>query len=97
MTKNIINFGQVEQNARKRDLEIEQKHFEEDHYGVDKEIVDEALKVLSKATGGKEIYIGMKKSPQSKVRFAQILQGNWCYLNKNGGCCKTHKYPKMNA
>ncbi|MGE6553290.1 MarR family transcriptional regulator [Bacillus mycoides] len=83
MTKNIINFGQVEKNARKRDLDIEQKHFEEEHNGVDQEAVDEALKVLSKATGGKEIYIGTKKSPQSKVRFAQILQGNLNYLNKN--------------
>ncbi|MBJ8068170.1 MarR family transcriptional regulator, partial [Bacillus cereus group sp. N15] len=60
MTKKIINFGQAEQNARKRDLEIEQKHFEEEHHGIDQEIVDEALKVLSKATGGKEIYIGTK-------------------------------------
>ncbi|WP_242312054.1 helix-turn-helix domain-containing protein [Bacillus cereus group sp. BfR-BA-01331] len=83
MTKKIINFEQAEQNARKRDLEIEQKHFKEEHHGVDQEIVDEALKVLSKATGGKEIYIGTKKSPQSKVRFAQILQGNLSYLNKN--------------
>ncbi|MEC3159427.1 MarR family transcriptional regulator [Bacillus thuringiensis] len=83
MTKNIINFGQAEKNARKRDLDIEQKHFEEEHNGVDQEAVDEALKVLSKATGGKEIYIGTKKSPQSKVRFAQILQGNLNYLNKN--------------
>ncbi|MED1304299.1 MarR family transcriptional regulator [Bacillus pacificus] len=82
MTKKIINFGQAEQNARKRDLEIEQKHFEEEHNGIDQETIDEALKVLSKATGGKEIYIGTKKSPQSKVRFAQFLQKNWEFLRK---------------
>ncbi|WP_249652076.1 helix-turn-helix domain-containing protein [Lysinibacillus sp. D4A1_S13] len=83
MTKNIINFGQAEEKARKRDFEIEQKQFEEEHHGIDQDAVDEAFKVLSKATGGKEIYIGTKKSPQSKVRFAQILQGNLNYLNKN--------------
>lgn len=83
MTKNIINFGQAEEKARKRDFEIEQKQFEEEHHGMDQDAVDEALKVLSKATGGKEIYISTKKSPQSKVRFAQILQGNLNYLNKN--------------
>lgn len=83
MTKRIINFGQAEQKARKRDLEIKQKHFEEEHHGVDQETVDEALKVLSKATGGKEVYIGTKKSPQSKVRFVQILQENLNYLYEN--------------
>lgn len=82
MTKKIINFGQAEQKARKRDLEIEQNQFEEEHHGMDQDAVDEALKVLSKATGGKEIYIGTKKSPQSKVRFAQFLQKNWEFLRK---------------
>lgn len=80
MTKNIINFGQAEEKARKRDFEIEQKQFEEEHHGMDQDAVDEALKVLSKATGGKEIYIGTKKSPQSKVRFAQTMQENLGYL-----------------
>ncbi len=84
MTKKIINFGQAEKNARKRDLEIEQKHFEEEHHGVDQEIVDEALKVLSKATGGKEIYIGTKKSPQSRVKFVQLIQDNWNYALETG-------------
>ncbi|ENB9405682.1 MarR family transcriptional regulator [Bacillus cereus] len=82
MTKKVINFGQAEKNAIKRDLEIEQRYFEEEHNGIDQETVDEALKVLSKATGGKEIYIGTKKSPQSKVRFAQFLQKNWEFLRK---------------
>ena len=49
---------------------------------MDQDAVDEALKVLSKATGGKEIYIGTKKSPQSKVRFAQIMQENMKFLSK---------------
>ena len=84
MTKKVINFGQAEKNARKRDLEIEHKYFEEEHNGIDQETVDKALKVLSKATGGKEIYIGTKKSPQSKVRFAQIMQENMKFLSKQG-------------
>ncbi|WP_242267292.1 helix-turn-helix domain-containing protein [Bacillus cereus group sp. BfR-BA-01518] len=79
MTKKIINFGQAEQNARKRDLEIEEKQFEEEHHGVDQKTVDDALKILSKATGGKEIYIGTKKSPQSRVKFVQLIQDNWDY------------------
>ncbi|MBG9830805.1 MULTISPECIES: hypothetical protein [Bacillus cereus group] len=84
MKEKIINFGQAEQKARKRDLEIEKKCFEEEHYGVDQGTVDEALKVLSKVTGGKEVYIGMKKSPQSKVRFVQIMQENLGFLYNNG-------------
>ncbi|MFE6140088.1 helix-turn-helix domain-containing protein [Bacillus sp. NPDC057893] len=80
MTKTIIDFGQAEQKAKERDLEIEKQRFIEEHNGVDQGKVDEALNVLSKATGGKEIYIGTKKSPQSKVRFAQFLQKNWEFL-----------------
>ncbi|HCL0440808.1 helix-turn-helix domain-containing protein [Bacillus cereus] len=82
MTKNIIDFGQAEQKAKQRDLEIEKQQFIEEHNGVDQGEVDEALKILSRATGGKEIYIGTKKSPQSKVRFAQIIQENLKTLSK---------------
>lgn len=80
MTKKIIDFGQAEQKAKQRDLEIENQRFIEEHNGVDQGEVDRALNILSKATGGKEIYIGTKKSPQSKVRFAQFLQKNWEFL-----------------
>ncbi|HDR4897781.1 TPA: MarR family transcriptional regulator [Bacillus cereus] len=83
MTKKIIDFGQAEQKAKQRDLEIEKQQFIEEHNGVDQGEVDKALKVLSQATGGKEIYIGTKKSPQSKVRFVQILQENLTYLSEN--------------
>ncbi|WP_231593544.1 MULTISPECIES: MarR family transcriptional regulator [Bacilli] len=40
------------------------------------------MNLLSKATG-KELYIGTKRSPQSKVRFVQILQENLDYLYEN--------------
>ncbi|MED0983112.1 helix-turn-helix domain-containing protein [Bacillus paramycoides] len=80
MTKNIIDFGQAEQKAKQRDLEIEKQRFIEEHNGMDQSEVNEALTILSKATGGKEVYIGTKKSPQSKVRFAQFLQKNWEFL-----------------
>lgn len=83
MTKNIIDFGQAEQKAKQRDLEIGKQQFIEEHNGVDQGEVDKALKVLSQATGGKEIYIGTKRSPQSKVRFVQILQENLTYLSEN--------------
>lgn len=79
MSKKIVNFVEAEKSARKRDLEIYQKHYEEEHNGVDQEAVDEALKVLSKATGGKEVYIGTKKSSQSRVKFVQLIQDNWDY------------------
>ncbi|MGH0697602.1 hypothetical protein [Bacillus thuringiensis] len=82
MTKNIIDFGQAEQKAKQRDLEIENQQFIEEHNGVDQGEVDKALKVLSQATGGKEIYIGTKRSPQSKVRFAQFMQENMKFLSK---------------
>ena len=76
MTK-VIDFGQAEQKAKQRDLEIENQQFIEEHNGVDQSEVDKALKILSKATGGKEVYIGTKKSPQSRVKFVQFIQDNW--------------------
>lgn len=39
------------------------------------------MKLLSQATG-KDVYIGTKRSPQSKVRFAQFLQRNWGFLRQ---------------
>ncbi|MGH0697608.1 helix-turn-helix domain-containing protein [Bacillus cereus] len=84
MKKNIIKFGQAEQKAKQRDLEIEKQQFIEKHNGVDQGAVDEALKILSRATGGKEVYIGTKKSPQSKVRFVQLIQDNWNYALETG-------------
>ncbi|MGF2800669.1 MarR family transcriptional regulator [Bacillus cereus] len=83
MTKYIIDFGQAEQKAKERDLELEKQQFIEEHNGVDQGEVDEALNILSKATGGKEIYIGTKKSPQSKVRFVQMIQENLNFLYEN--------------
>ena len=49
---------------------------------MNQETVDEALKVLSKATGGKEVYIGTKRSPQSRVKFAQFIQDNIGYVEE---------------
>lgn len=83
MTK-IVNFEQAERNARKRDLENEKEKFKNEHNGVDQEVVNQAMETLSKATG-KDIYIGTKKSPQSKVRFAQFMQDNLAFLYE-------HKY-----
>lgn len=79
MTKNIINFGQAEKNARKRDLEIADDQFKQDHNEISKVELEKAIETMAKATG-KELYIGTKRSPQSKVRFVQILQENLNYL-----------------
>jgi len=77
MKKNIVNFNEVEKKARLRDFENEKEKFKHDYNGVDQEEVNKATETLSKATGGKEIYIGTKRSPKSKVKFAQFIQDNW--------------------
>ncbi|MFD2683254.1 MarR family transcriptional regulator, partial [Bacillus seohaeanensis] len=73
----------AKRNARKRDFDLEKLQYALDHAGIPQEQMENALAMLSKATG-KEHYIGTKKSPQSKVRFAQILQENMKYLSKEG-------------
>ncbi|AEA19689.1 putative 23.6 kDa protein (plasmid) [Bacillus thuringiensis Bt407] len=80
---NTIEFKQVEKNARIRDLEIENEKFKQDHHEVSKDELEKAMETMAKATG-KELYIGTKKSPHSRVRFAQSLQENLGFLNKNG-------------
>ncbi|MBO9129448.1 MarR family transcriptional regulator [Bacillus sp. 165] len=75
----IVDFTEAEKNARARDLETERKNFEQEHNGVSKDELEKAMDLISKATG-KEHYIGTKRSPQSRVRFAQFLQRNWEFL-----------------
>ncbi|WP_245976723.1 MarR family transcriptional regulator, partial [Oceanobacillus arenosus] len=77
MKKNVVNFDQAERNARKRDLEIQEEKFKQAHHGIDEEEINKAMQTLSKATGGKELFVGTKRSPQSKVKFAQFIQDNW--------------------
>lgn len=77
----VVDFAKAERNARKRDFEVEKKKFQEDHNGVDQETFEIAMNVLSKATG-KDIGIYTKRSPQSKVKFAQTLQENLHFLYK---------------
>lgn len=79
----MVNFNEAEKNARKRDFKNQKEKFKEDHSGVDQEETHEALKTLSKATG-KEIFIVTKRSPQSKVRFVQLIQDNWNYALEIG-------------
>lgn len=78
---NLVNFGQAEMNARKRDFENEKIEHARNHGGISKEEIDNAMSTLSKATG-KEVFLGTKRSPQSKVRFAQVMQENMKYLSK---------------
>lgn len=79
---NIVDFNEAERNARKRDLEDQKEKFKVEHNDVDQDAVNQAMETLSKATG-KDIYIGTKKSPQSKVRFAQIIQENLKFFSKH--------------
>ncbi|MGE6553223.1 MarR family transcriptional regulator [Bacillus mycoides] len=81
MTK-VVDFGQAERNARKKDFEIENKKFEQNHNEVSKGELEKAMEIMAKATG-KELYIGTKRSPQSKVRFAQFMQSNLGFLRQN--------------
>lgn len=80
---NVVDFEQAEKNARKRDFEAEKLEYALDHGGVPQEEIEKAIALLSKATG-KEHYIGTKRAPQSRVRFAQSLQNNWEYLREKG-------------
>ncbi|MED4179126.1 helix-turn-helix domain-containing protein [Shouchella clausii] len=82
MTK-VVDFGQAERNARKRDFDLEKLQYALDHGGIPQDQLENAMELLSKATG-KDLYIGTKRSPQSKVRFAQSLQENLGFLNANG-------------
>ena len=79
---NVVNLNTASKNAKKRDFENAEILNNLDHFGVPKEQIEQAMKVLSMATGNKELYIGTKRSPQSKVRFAQHLQENLGFLNK---------------
>ncbi|AZR80797.1 MULTISPECIES: MarR family transcriptional regulator [Bacillus cereus group] len=81
MTK-LINFGQAEKNARKRDFEIENKEFTQNHNEISKVELEQAIETMTKATG-KDLYIGTKKSIQSKVRFVQFMQNNLGFLRQN--------------
>ncbi|MFN3711838.1 MAG: helix-turn-helix domain-containing protein [Alishewanella aestuarii] len=73
----------AKRNARKRDFENERMKAQNDFHGVPPEEVERAMKVLSAATGGKEVGFFIKKSPQSKVKFVQFIQDNWNYALEN--------------
>lgn len=76
---NVVDFGQAEKNARARDFENEKLEYAQKHSGLSQEEIENAMATLSRATG-KEVFLGTKRSPQSKVRFAQHLQENLGYL-----------------
>lgn len=81
MKKKIIDFEQAEKNARLRDFENEKLEYAQNFGEISKEEIDNAMAILSKASG-KEVFLGTKRSPQSKVRFAQILQTNYDFLRE---------------
>ncbi|TCP18036.1 hypothetical protein EV207_17316 [Scopulibacillus darangshiensis] len=77
----VVSLDQAEKKARKRDFDLEKLQYTLDHGGIPQEEIENAMELLNKATG-KELYIGTKRSPQSKVRFAQFLQNNWEFLRQ---------------
>lgn len=77
----VVDFNEAEKKARKKDFDLEKLQYALDHGGIPQDLIENAMDLLSKATG-KELYIGTKRSPQSKVRFAQTLQENLGFLNK---------------
>ncbi|HAJ4038263.1 MarR family transcriptional regulator [Bacilli bacterium] len=77
----VVDFGQAESKAKQRDFDIEQLKYALNHGGLSQDQINTALGMLSQGIG-KELYIGTKKSPQSKVRFAQFLQRNWEFLRR---------------
>lgn len=82
MKKNVVDFEKAEKKAKLRDFENEKKKYKQEHNDVAQEEVEKSLETISKATG-KEYYIGAKKTPQSKVRFVQLIQDNWNYALEN--------------
>lgn len=78
----VVDFEQAEKNARKRDLDFEKLQYALDHGGISEEQLNLAMEQLSRAVG-KDLYIGTKRSPQSKVRFVQLIQENLLYLRTN--------------
>ncbi|HCH1712727.1 TPA: MarR family transcriptional regulator [Vibrio parahaemolyticus] len=75
----IVDFNEPEKKARKKDFDLEKLEYALNHGGISQDLVENAMELLTKATG-RELYIGTKRSPQSKVRFVQILQENLNYL-----------------
>ncbi|OXS64687.1 hypothetical protein [Priestia filamentosa] len=75
----IKGSSKASKNARERKLNLEKLQYALEHSGIPLDQIDDAVGLLSKVTG-QEHYIGTKKSPQSKVRFAQFLQNNWEFL-----------------
>ncbi|MEK5066960.1 MarR family transcriptional regulator [Cytobacillus sp. FSL R5-0596] len=78
----VVDFNEAEKKARKKDFDLEKLQYALDHEGVPQDLIENAMELLSKATG-KELYIGTKRSPQSKVRFVQIMQENLNFLYEN--------------
>ena len=76
---NVLDFSEAEKNARIRDFKDSSLKYAVDHNGASEEEINNAMAFLSKATG-KDLYIGTKRSQQSKVRFVQSMQENLLYL-----------------
>lgn len=82
MKKNVVNFSEAENKARKRDFDIE-KHQMEKLEGFSQDQIDQVLTMMNQVTGD-DYFFGKKKKPTDKVRFAQMITENVEYLSKIG-------------
>jgi len=83
MGKNsVIDFGQAEKNARKRDLELDRQNVEQLR-GFSQDQIDQVLTMMNQITG-EEYFFGKKKKPSDKVRFTQMITENIEYISKIG-------------
>jgi predicted transcriptional regulator len=73
----------ADMKARQRDieLEIQKREQQEKRQGMTQEEINQTLENVNKLHQNKYI-IWKRKTKQQKARFAQILQLNWLYLNK---------------
>ncbi|MEK4678294.1 MarR family transcriptional regulator [Bacillus mycoides] len=92
MSKNIINFEDVEKNAKIRDSKINYIYEElSSNNGFSKEEKAMMLQVLNKISGGEEYFIGKKRKPSDRVKFVQIITDNINYLCKIGYLSNSEK------
>ncbi|WP_441339450.1 MarR family transcriptional regulator [Priestia filamentosa] len=77
----IKGSSKASKNAKERDLTLENLQYALAHGGISQDQINDAVALLSGVTG-KEVFVGTKRSRQSRVRFVQILQENLRYLNE---------------
>ncbi|MFY0128290.1 MarR family transcriptional regulator [Bacillus cytotoxicus] len=79
-----LQLVKAEKKAQHRESKIDNIFEQLQSGGFSEEDRGMLLKLLSKATGGEEYYIGKKKKPTDQVKFVQIIIDNINYLIEIG-------------